>query len=85
MSPFQCYHRLIHHADKNEQQFEGVLLKCPTNLDIHKFQDSTQVLPILGVLEGVYSLKLVSFEKQQQQQQLMYKLPILVPIFLWAR
>ena len=25
---------------------------CPTNLDIDNFQESTQVLPILGMLKG---------------------------------
>ena len=44
---------------------------CPTNLDIDQFQDSTEVLPILGVLEWVFS-----FGGQWILQKLRSKLSI---------
>ena len=34
---------------------------CPTNSDIYKFQDSTEVLPILGCLSGFYPFGISQF------------------------
>ena len=50
---------------------------CPTNLDIDQFQDSTEVLPILGVLDWVFFPFGIS--------RFCKNLIIVVPIFLWAR
>ena len=56
---------------------------CSTNLDIDKFQDNTEVLPILGYSSGVSPLGLVNFAKNLGLNYLF--LAILLPIFLWAR
>ena len=53
------------------------------NVNIDKFQDSTEVLPILGVLEWGFSFGVSQFCKKIGLICLF--LIIVVPIFLWAR
>ena len=60
-----------------------VCCKCPTNWDINKFQESTQVLPIFGALRGP-PLQLANFEKKKKSINDQFSM-IVVPIFLWVR
>ena len=53
--PLDC--RLIHTVGFHEHMF------CPTNLDIDKFQDSIEVMPILGMLQWGFPLGLVTISQ----------------------
>ena len=46
-----------------------VCLYCPTNLDIDKFQDSTEILPTWGCLSVVFPLGLVNLKNKTKQNK----------------